>query len=107
MESVMSLSPVWSIKLDDKQPIYVLDENCPLSVQSLCRLSVEGERIGHALDTGFPIEHLAGIDEKFKTILSNGVDPDVGGRLIYCGSCILISKTPVPFMERSSARLHE
>lgn len=102
----MSLSPVWSITLDNREPIFVHDNNCPPSVQSLCRLSVDGTSIGHALDNGFPIDHLTGIHDKFMTILANGTDPDVIGRRLYCGSCMLISTTPAPFMElvRSSGR---
>ena len=102
----MPVTPVWHIQLDDGPSIAVHNANCPHSVQSLCRLSVEGTSIGHALDKGFPIEHLAGIHEKFTTILTNGVDPDVSdGRRIYCGSCKLISKTPVPYTEMIMQRL--
>lgn len=107
----MSVAPVWSIKLDEGEFFFIHDDNCPPSVQSVCRLSVEGTSIGQALDKGFPIEHLTGLHEKFLAILSNGMDPDVPehGRRVYCGSCKLVSETPLPFIKfiRSSSRHRE
>jgi len=102
--------PVWSILLNDTQ-VYVHDKNCPLSVQSLCRISVNGTFIGRSVDKGYPIEYLTGVDEKFLTIMRNGIDPDISedGHRIFCGSCSLVSETPLPFMEfiRSTARHRE
>jgi hypothetical protein len=108
------LEPVWWVTLDGRQ-VLVHDKNCPHSVQQMCFIAVDGTYVGHDMDDPFPIAMLVGIDEKFLTIMANGVDPDIkeGTRKIYCGSTSLTSVTPMPYFEdvirraRSNALLRE